>query len=260
MHLRRKYQDHSQCPRCGQTDETTQHIIQCQATSATTEWNIRITSLSNWLTKYRTNTSLHTAIRQRLQEWRNSSPRRGISGPRKIRETIERQDDIGWWSFLLGRVDKSFESCMDDHFLLKKLRNKGRPWLSNLITQLWDLQLQMWEHRNEIEHSDVTPAKLLQLDVLRTQATEELEAGCLSLQPTNKHLFEGEDKVANFNLMEMKQWLLEVHLAQDAANHEFIQKQRSLSRARTRAFMQDWLNTTRANQSEHDRTELPTTD
>jgi len=81
MHLRRKYQDHSQCPRCGQTDETTQHIIQCQATSATTEWNIHITSLSNWLTKYRTNTFLHTAILQRLQEWRNSSPRRGISGP-----------------------------------------------------------------------------------------------------------------------------------------------------------------------------------
>ena len=147
---------------------------------------------------------------------------------------------------------------MDDHFLSEKVRNKGRPWLSNLITQLWDLQFQMWEHRNEIEHSNIIPAKLLQLDALRTQATEELEASCLSLQPTNKHLFEDEDKVANFNLMELKQWLLEVHLVRDAANPEFIQKQRSLSRAP--AFMRDWLNTTRANQSEQKRTELPTTD
>jgi len=146
---------------------------------------------------------------------------------------------------------------MDDHFLSEKLRNKGRPWLSNLIIQLWDLQFQMWEHRNKIKHSDITPAKLLQLDVLRTQSTEELEAGCLSLQLTDKHLFKDEDKVANFNLMEMKQWLLEVHLARDAANHEFIQKRRSLSRAR--AFMRDWLNTTRVNQSEHGQTELPTT-
>jgi len=55
----------------------------------------------------------------------------------------------------------------------------------------------------------------------------------------------------------MKQWLLEVHLARDAANHEFIQKQRSLLRAR--AFMRDWLNTTRANQPKHGQTELPTT-
>jgi len=164
--------------------QMTQHIIQCHTTSATTEWNIRITALSNWLTKYRTNTFLHTAILQRLQEWRNSSPRKGISGPRKIREVIERQDDIGWWPFLLGRVDKSFKSCMNDHFLSEKLRNKGRPWLSNLITQLWDLQFQIWEHRNEIKHSDITPAKLLQLEVLRTQATEELEAGCLSLLAT----------------------------------------------------------------------------
>jgi len=115
----------------------------------------------------------------------------------------------------------------------------------------------MWEHRNEIEHSDITPAKLLQLEVLRTQATEELEAGCLSLQPTDQHLFEDKDKVANFNLMEMKQWLLEVHLARDAANHELIQKQRSLSRAR--AFMRDWLNTTRVN-PDQGPTELPTTD
>ena len=244
MHLRRQYQDHSQCPRCGQPDETTQHVIQCHSNSATTEWNIRITALSQWLTKHHTNTFLHTAILQRLQEWRTSAPRRGISGPAAIRITIDHQDQIGWWPFLLGRVHQSFESCMDAHFQSNKFRNTGRPWLSNLITQLWDLQFLMWEHRNAIEHSDMTPAKQLQLDVLRTQAVEELGIGCATLLPTDKHLFEDGDRTSNLNLVEMKQWLLEVRQAREAANHVFTQRQRSAARAR--AFMRDWLSTAQA--------------
>jgi len=134
---------------------------------------------------------------------------------------------------------------MNEHFRSNKLRNQGRPWISHLIIQLWDLQLLMWIHRNDIEHSDLTPEKERQLDVLRTQATEELEAGSLSILPSDKHLFEDEDSIANLNLVDLKQWLTEVRLAREAANHEFTQRQRSLSRAR--AFMRDWL-TTRSDQ------------
>jgi len=76
---------------------------------------------------------------------------------------------------------------------------------------------------------------------LRTQASEELEAGSLSILPSDKHLFEDEDRIANLNLVDLKQWLTEVRLAREAANHEFIQRQRSLTRAR--AFMRDWLTT-----------------
>jgi len=130
---------------------------------------------------------------------------------------------------------------MDEHFWSKKLHNQGCPWLSNLITQLWDLQLLLWIHRNDIEHSDLTPEKRLQLEVLRTQATEELEAGFLSILHLDHHLFEEEDRIANLNLVELKQWLTEVRLAREDANHEFIQRQRSLTRAH--AFMRDWLTT-----------------
>jgi len=83
--------------------------------------------------------------------------------------------------------------------------------------------------------------------MLRTQATEQLETGCTTLQATDKRLFKYEDKIANFNLMDLKQWLQEVSLACEAANYEFIQRQRSLSHARV--FMGDWLNTTQANAS-----------
>ena len=133
---------------------------------------------------------------------------------------------------------------MDAHFQSNKFRNTGRPWLPNLITQLWDLQFLMWEHRNAIEHSDMTPAKLLHLDVLRTQAVEELDTACTALLPTDKHLFEDGDRISNLNLMEMKQWLMEVCQAREAANHVFTQRQCSVARAG--AFMRDWLSTAQA--------------
>ena len=90
----------------------------------------------------------------------------------------------------------------------------------------------------------MTPAKQLQLDVLRTQAVEELDIGCATLLPTDKHLFEDGDRTSNLNLVEMKQWLMEVRQAREAANHVFTQRQRSAARAR--AFMRDWLNTAQA--------------
>ena len=42
----------------------------------------------------------------------------------------------------------------------------------------------------------------------------------------------------------MKQWLMEVRQAREAANHVFTQWQRSA--ARVRAFMRNWLNTAQA--------------
>ena len=155
---------------------------------------------------------------------------------------IYHQDQLGWWSFLLGRVDESFESRMDDHYKSQKLRNTGRPWLSNLIEQLWDLQFNMWEHRNNVEHSDMTPAKHKQLEVLRTQATEEINAGCETMSKSDKHLFDNPDLIANYPLLELSQWLTDVRLARAAANNEFIQRRRSL--ARSRAFMRNWLDKT----------------
>jgi hypothetical protein len=241
MHLRRKYHEHSQCPRCGQDDETTQHVLQCSAPSADIQWKIRIKTLEVWLTNNHTPSYLQCAILQRLQEWRNSTPKKPIFGPASIKLIITRQDKIGWWSFLLGRVDESFESCMDDHFESKKQRNKGRPWLSNLITQLWDLQFNMWEHRNEIEHSDITPDKLRQLDLLLIQATEELNEGCDALSKTDQTLFLNPSSISNLTLTELKQWLEDVRLARTAANNEYVQRRRALTRARN--FMRDWLAT-----------------
>jgi NADH pyrophosphatase NudC (nudix superfamily) len=240
MHLRRKYREHSQCPRCGQEDESTQHVLQCKSLSADIQWKIRIKTLEMWLTNNFTPSYLQGAILQRLCEWRNDTPFARIYGPGNIQQVIAHQDNIGWWSFLLGRVDESFESCMNEHFAAKGMRNTGRPWLSKLITQLWDLQFNMWEHRNEIEHSDMTPDKLKQLDLLRIKATEELNEGCSTLSQQDKTLFLNPALISNLNLTDLKQWLKDVHLARQAANNDLVQRRRALTRARN--FMRDWLN------------------
>jgi len=36
---------------------------------------------------------------------------------------------------------------------------KHNKWTQKLIQQIWELQRQLWEHRNNIVHTEMTPTK-----------------------------------------------------------------------------------------------------
>jgi hypothetical protein len=54
MELRRKHWDHSNCPRCGEPDETTLHILTCTDQRAKEQWQHLLCKLSVWMTKHHT--------------------------------------------------------------------------------------------------------------------------------------------------------------------------------------------------------------
>ena len=68
MLQRRKYQEHSLCPRCGAEDKTTMHVIQCQAVDARQQWKMEIKALRQWFITTATEPDLQHAIFQRLEE------------------------------------------------------------------------------------------------------------------------------------------------------------------------------------------------
>jgi len=78
MLQRRNYQEHSLCPRCGEQDETTKHVIRCQAVDTRQRWKTGIKAIRQWFITTSTEPDLQHAIFQRLEEWCNNKPRRPI--------------------------------------------------------------------------------------------------------------------------------------------------------------------------------------
>ena len=241
MLLRRKYNDHGRCPRCGEEDETTKHVLRCKDPRSTSQWRTGLTKLNHWMTRADTQPILQAAIIQRLKEWQENKPKGRIFAGNEITQAIERQDEIGWWSFLLGRVDTSFETIMATHYARIKSKKKPHPWTTNLIHQIWEVQWRLWEHRNNIEHNHMTPAKQQQLDNLIVKAQDEFQQGHVDLLPSDRYLFAEAEFTLNLSLPELETWLLDVRHARNAVDAERIRKRDEV--ARSQEVMQAWLAT-----------------
>jgi len=240
MLQRRNYQEHSLCPRCGEQDETTKHVIQCQAVDTRQRWKTGLKAIRQWFITTATNPDLQHAIFQRLEEWRDNKPRRPIhTSNRMLQEAVQQQDLIGWWSFLQGRITQKFEQVMEEHYQQIVTEKKHNKWTRKLIQQMWELQRQLWEHRNNIEHNEMTPAKQQQLEVRMARARDELQVGCADLQRQDRHLFAEPESVLSMTLSDLTLWLKDVSLARRSVDDVRIRKQEQV--ARSRAAMHAWL-------------------
>jgi len=240
MLQRRNYQEHSMCPRCGEQDETTKHVIQCQAADTQQRWKTGIKTIQQWFITTSTHPDLQQAILQRLEEWRDNKSRRPIYASNgMLREAVQQQDCIGWWSFFQGRITQQFERVMEEHYNQITTKKKHNKWTRQLIQQMWELQFQLWEHRNNIEHNEMTPAKQQQLEVKMARARDELQVGCADLQRQDRYLFAEPEVVLSMTLSELTLWLQEVGLARRAVDDVRIRKQEQV--ARSRVAMHAWL-------------------
>jgi len=156
-----------------------------------------------------------------------------------LHEAVQQQDRIGWWSFLQGRITQKFERVMEEHYNRITTEKKHNKWTRKLIQQMWELQRQLWEHCNNIEHNEMTPAKQQQLEVKMARARDKLQVGCADLQHQDRYLFAEPEAVLSMTLSDLTLWLQEVGLARRAVDDVRIRKQEQV--ARSRAAMHAWL-------------------
>ena len=74
---------------------------------------------------------------------------------------------------------------------------------------------QLWEHRDNKEHNEMTPAKQQQLNVKMARARDELQVGHADLQRQGRHLFAEPEVVLSMTLSDLTLWLKEVELAEE---------------------------------------------
>ena len=121
---------------------------------------------------------------------------------------------------------------------------KHNKWTRELIQQMWELQRKLWEHRNNIEHTQMTPAKQQQLDVMMTRARDELQVGYKDLQRQDHHLFTNPESALSMTLTDLELWLKDVQLARRAVDAVRIQKCKQVARSRAVIHgLHAWLST-----------------
>jgi hypothetical protein len=91
---------------------------------------------------------------------------------------VQKQDAIGWQSFLEGRPSVGWSEVQHRYYEFLDSRRTGLRWLTALIQKLWDVAWDMWDHRNRVLHDqEHSVARDLQIQ----QITDEFATGSVGL-------------------------------------------------------------------------------
>ena len=118
---RYKLQDHADCSRCSQFEDT-EHVLLCKAPNAITQWNASISKLKIWMTKAATMPDLQHAILSYLSCEDLPIPQYHWPG---VNDLIHAQSSIGWRTFLEGGVLQDWEAKQAEYYVWLKRRNTG---------------------------------------------------------------------------------------------------------------------------------------
>ena len=237
--LKRKHQTHNRCPRCDAPEEDTTHVVQCTARSAHIVWTKALTHLEGWLLNQDTNAQLHKILVGRLAGWQAKDPLQPLSTSARLREAIQEQDRIGWENFLLGRVSTKIRDFQQRHYEHQNSRKTGAAWCSKLINQLWLMIWKMWEHRNHINTSTITPQQRRERGQLLTEVRREFAKGRTTLLKEDHYLLENRDRIVAYPLQDLEDWLNRVQQARAANDRHVARESRGLEASRR--VMQEWL-------------------
>jgi hypothetical protein len=119
--------------------------------------------LCDKFTAPRIKTALTTRIRQWCQHSNGQTTDQATIFPYSrhndefgTKAAVAEQDKIGWYNLLLGRLSKKWTDAQQKYLKSIDKRNTGKRWTIAIISKLWDIAWDMWEHRNHITHNSPT--------------------------------------------------------------------------------------------------------
>jgi hypothetical protein len=217
MLVKYAYQKHSKCPRCGQNNETTSHIIQCQQHEAVNLWHNEILALRSWMLRTLGHPELVSIITNALLQWQSTS--RGFEGiPRDqtLQLAVQRQRNIGWKSFIEGFWALEWRECQRLHLLSKKSQRSSALWISKVQRRIWEIAWIMWQHRNNTLHNDGRTIHTQEMTALDEEIRQESALGLDDLHVKYSHLFQQPiQELLNKPMTHKRMWIMSVWAARD---------------------------------------------
>ena len=152
----------SQCPSCGHEDETQEHVLRCKNRRIQKTRYLEGTKLRSHIVTSLGGSTTWTVLHQCIMTWLEGTTdevmipleKLPMSLPLKtlVRTAIEAQNRIGWHFAMRGYLSSEWiEAQLLEH--PRSTRTGIRTqWLSPIITQLWNLYLELWRARNANLH------------------------------------------------------------------------------------------------------------
>ena len=175
------------CPRCGASEESTLHVLQCRSKDARKQWKKGIRRVEQWMRKSATRMDVRIAISAALRNFNRGEnfdtyvPPTSSAG---LEECLRAQSRIGWIGFLEGCLSPKWADLQEEHFQALDKRRSGRRWAVELSKQLWKLVFSMWDHRNSTLFMTSKIEELSGIQIVKNAIQQERLWGLGSLDPS----------------------------------------------------------------------------
>ncbi len=141
---------------------------------------------------------------------------------------------------LLGRLSTKWMDAQQKYLESIGKRTTGKWWTVAIISKLWDIAWDMWQHRNHVIHNTLHPKKQLEMELLGLQVNEWYEQGPEELLIRDRNLFQKSvETILKGTGNEQEQWVTSVRLAHQRA--AAAKATRDASMINERALMETWL-------------------
>ena len=235
--LRWGFWDHSRCPCCQTTVETTSHLLVCPSEKMLASWEKSVTNLESWLNSVETHPDITHCIVSTLRE-RDLSSSFARNSSTDTREAALAQDAIGWQNFVEGKISTIWKSIQQTFYSEISSRRTARRWCRGLVSHLLELTHDQWATRNGVVHErDAQGLKLAEGAELTAAIIEQYNLGTDGLHPRDHHyLSRSLATILELPVMEKRQWVSTIRSAR-----ELYGKTTNSSMHQMRTFMENWL-------------------
>ena len=205
------------CPRCGEENETTVHVLQCQDPRAKVQWKKSLETLNSWMKEQKTHPGIRVVVIAHLTKWQENGPDPTLDGQEffDLPAAIMNQNEVGWQAFIEGCPAQGWRDSQQQYYMYIGSKKTGLRWLSALIRKLWQVAWDMWEHRNGILHDKEKGQAALERE---ERIRDEFDEGWAALDRDTRLMFRpGLAKVLRFKAGPQRAWLARVETARQRA-------------------------------------------
>ena len=188
MHSMRQWRTNL-CPRCFQPNETTFHVLSCQADNAQDKRATLLSEVQQELHDLNTNPSIVTDLLFLLRASSSSEPNNLTT---RTSPLIDAQLQLSPLQFLQGRLVKAWRHQQQLYYQSISSQQSALRWASKVLTCIWRFAFSLWDHRNNVLHTNQSVQdRIHNLRATNDEIRRQWRIGTDGLHDMNCHLFRG---------------------------------------------------------------------
>lgn len=106
-----------------------------------------------------------------------------------MQQPLRDQHSIGARKLFDGWFHNNWEHLQSLYYQAIKSQKTGKRWTITIITKLWDVAWDLWDHRNSVFHQKITTSSLIDAATLNNKILHlHTRANAISLATTDRFL------------------------------------------------------------------------